>query len=156
MAEVNHRRGLSTLIATIILVGITVAASLVLYSLFTGIFGSYSQNIQCLASIDLVRPGGSASYAVVSMTVKNTGTIPIKEIKVQYVPEGQTALSDLTLTWDPAMGDSNPLSPGASASASAVITNNLPIAGKTYAFVIKVTGTGGQTYTVTASVACRS
>jgi len=159
LRRVNGRRSLSTLIATIILVAVTVAASLVLYSLFTGIFASYSQSIQCLVSINLVRPGGSASYAVLSITVKNTGSVPIKSISVQYVPEGQTSLSSISLTWDPSISDSSPLPPGSSASATAVLTTGtglppLPISGKTYTFVIKVTGTGGQTFTETLSVPC--
>ena len=156
MAEDSRRRGLSALIATIILIGITVVASLVLYSMFTGFFGSYSQNIQCLATVDLIRPGGSASYAVVTVTVKNTGSVPIKSISVQYVPEGQTNPSGLTLTWDPSISDSNPLPPGGSASATATITSNLPVAGKVYPFIIKITGTAGQTYTTVIGVTCRS
>jgi hypothetical protein len=161
VAGLNYRRSLSTLIATIILVAITVAASLVVYGLFTGVFSSYSQNIQCLVSINLVRPGGSASYAVVALTVKNTGSIPIKAITVQYVPEGQSSFSTLTLTWDPNISDTNPLPSGASASASAVITTGaglppLPISGKQYPFIVKVTGTGGQTFTETLTVTCGS
>jgi FlaG/FlaF family flagellin (archaellin) len=161
MAGFNYRRSLSTLIATIILVAITVAASLVIHGLFTGVFSSYSQNVQCLVSIDLIRPGGSASYAVVAVTVRNTGSVPIKAISVQYVPEGQTSLSSVSLTWDPNISDSNPLPPGASASASVVITTGagqppLPISGKTYTFIVKATGTGGQTFTETLSVTCGS
>jgi len=161
LREVNDRRSLSTLIATIILIAVTVAASLVVYALFTGVISTYTQSVQCLASIDLVRPGGSANYAVVAVTVKNTGSVPIKSISVQYVPEGQTSLSSISLTWDPSISDSNPLPPGASASATAVLTTGaslppLPISGKTYTFVIKVTGTGGQTFTETLSVTCGS
>jgi len=59
---------------------------------------------------------------------------------------------------DPNISDINLLPPGASASATMLFTTaaNLSIPGKSYPFIVKVTGIGGQNFTETLTVTCGS
>jgi flagellin-like protein/uncharacterized repeat protein (TIGR01451 family) len=149
------RKAVSPLLATIILIAITVAAGLVIYNLFFSTAGVASQNLQCMVSVDLIRPGGTATYAVIAISVKNSGSVPITGITVQWIPEGLTSLQSLTLSWNPSVSGTSPLAPGQTASASTTFTTaaNLPIVGKSYPFVVRVDG-AGQSSTTSLSVPC--
>jgi len=149
----NRRKAVSPLLATIILIAITIAAGLVIYNLFFSTAGAAGQTLQCLPEITLIRPGGSATYAIITISIKNTGNTPITGIAVQWIPEGQTSLQSLTLTWDPSVSSTNPLNPGQTASATTTVTTNLPVVGKNYPFVVKASGSG-QSFTTSLSVSC--
>lgn len=151
----KFRKAVSPLLATIILIAITVAAGLVIYNLFFSTSGVASQTVQIMPDIKVIRPGGTASYALITISIKNTGSVAISGITVQWYPEGGTNLTSLSLTWDPSVNSTSPLSPGTSTSASTTITTNMPIVGKSYPFIIKATGTNGATYTWSGSVVCQ-
>jgi flagellin-like protein/uncharacterized repeat protein (TIGR01451 family) len=148
------RKAVSPLLATIILIAITVAAGLVIYNLFFSTAGTASQTLQCMVDVDLIRPGGTASYAIIAISVKNSGSVPITGITVQWIPEGQTTFQSLSLTWSPSISSSAPLNPGQTASASTTVTTNLPIVGKSYPFVVQISG-AGQSFTTSSSVICQ-
>jgi len=160
MRRKRVKRGVSPLLATIILIAITVAAGLVIYNLFFSTSSTVTQSLQIIADIDLIRPGGTASYVVLTITVKNTGTLAISSISVSYVPEGSTTATSITLTWSPSISSTSPLSPGTTASASLVATTStagfstLPVVGKVYVFIISVTAVNSQTATFQQSAPC--
>ena len=86
-------RGVSPLIATIILMAITVGAGLVIYNLFFGTAGTLSAqlNIQ-IVSVDIVK---TSSHTLVSATIKNTGNKPISSCTVTIYGDSGTATLNL-------------------------------------------------------------
>lgn len=74
------RRAVSPLLATIILIAITVAAGLVIYNVFFSTTGTMSSQLQVdVTSCDLIR---TDSKTLLSVTVKNTGNKPIVSCNV--------------------------------------------------------------------------
>jgi len=80
MKLVKSIRAVSPLIATILLIAITVAGGLVTYALFTSTAGVSSAKGQVsFESVDLVRTGGQLAFAA---TLKNAGNKPVENITV--------------------------------------------------------------------------
>jgi len=80
MKLVKNIKAVSPLIATIILIAITVAGGLVTYALFTSTAGVSSAKGQVsFESVDLVRTGEQLAFAA---TLKNGGNKPVKNITV--------------------------------------------------------------------------
>jgi len=89
------RKAVSPLLATIILIAITVAAGLVIYNLFFSTAGTISSqlNIQII-SVDIVK---TSTTTLVSATIKNTGNKPISSCHVYVYVDGTTTPVDLDL-----------------------------------------------------------
>jgi len=134
-SRMKSRKAVSPLLATIILIAITVAAGLVIYNVFFSTAGVTSSTLQVdIVSCDLVRTT-APSRAILSITVKNTGNRPITSCKV--------SIWDDTGTEKPSSGGkellSGTLAPGAFASASfteADIGTSFTV-GKSYSVKIK-------------------
>jgi len=143
--KMRARRGISPLIATIILIAITVAGGLLIYSMFlsTGsIWGAKGQ--VAVENVKLVKD--SSGSVLFSITLKNTGNKPVQSLTVKLA--GQ----DVGLT----LG--NPLQPGQSTS----FVGDAPqipggyIIGNSYTVAIEAVFTDGSTFADTLTVVCTS
>jgi flagellin-like protein len=139
-------KAISPIIATIILIAITVAFGLVVYGIATGVAGSASSNTQLsVIQATLVQPSsGSASF---SMTLKNSGSTPLNHLNVNV--QGLTGLTNSSLTMMP----QTTLSPGESISVMGTSTASCTV-GNTYVIQISATAGNGGSYSTSTSVAC--
>ncbi|MEM1793084.1 MAG: archaellin/type IV pilin N-terminal domain-containing protein [Thermofilaceae archaeon] len=139
------RRGISPLIATIILIAITVAGGLLIYSMFlsTGsIWGAKGQ--VAVENVKLVKD--SSGSVLFSITIKNTGNKPVESVSIKLA--GQDV--DFSLR--------NPLQPGQSTSYvgdAPAITGDY-IIGNSYTVAIEAVFTDGSTFADTLTVVCTS
>lgn len=141
------KRGISPLIATIILIAIALAGGLLVYTYMTSMTGVLSAKGQVsVEAIDLVKD--TEDNVVFSITVKNTGNKPIEELKVKLDNENEATFSGIS--------DSNPLQPGQSASYTNSSLSQSYTVGNSYNVIITAKFTDGSTYTTTVSVKCRS
>jgi flagellin-like protein len=134
----SSRKAISPLLATIILIAITIVGGLVVYSIFTSSAGTAgSQSSLQVVSDQLVVPtgGGSATWAI---TVKNQGNKPIQTMSVTLGTTTLTGCSSSGLV----------LITPASCSGTSTTINLAP--GQSIAGSTPVSGvTVGQTYSVT-------
>lgn len=140
------RRGISPLIATIILIAITVAGGLLIYSMFmsTGsIWGTKGQ--VSIENIKLVKDtAGSVTF---SITIKNTGNKPVQSLEVKLAGE------------DVNIALSGALQPGQSTAyvgAAPQLSQGEYVIGNSYTVTIKATFTDGSVFTDTMTVVCTS
>jgi flagellin-like protein len=143
-AIAKRSRGISPLIATIILIAITVVGGLLVYSIFTST--SNTMSAKALVSVeaaDLVM-SSDGQQVQFSIVIKNTGNKPIKELKVKLASEDEATV---TL---PVGG----LQPGQSVAYSAEVGKGY-VVGNTYTVVIKATFSDSSTFVTTAGVMCR-
>jgi flagellin-like protein len=89
-------RAISPLIATLLLIAIAVAASVITYSWVMSMIGSQSQQAQTQVRIDLVN--WDLTNNKVTVTVRNTGSVPatVEEISVRKNLAGQSWYTDVT------------------------------------------------------------
>ena len=136
------KRGISPLLATIILISITVGAGLVIYNLFFSTAGTLSSqlNIQ-VVSIDIVK---TSSQTLVSATIKNTGNIPITQCTVTIYGDSGTATLDI-----------GSIEVGQTKSASAQNPAGFSVTvGKSYPVEIYVKASDDSTLDKSLSVTC--
>ncbi|MEM0235624.1 archaellin/type IV pilin N-terminal domain-containing protein [Thermofilum sp.] len=139
------RRGISPLIATIILIAITVAGGLLIYSMFlsTGsIWGAKGQ--VAVENVKLVKD--SSGSVLFSITLKNTGNKPVQSLTVKLA--GQKVDWNFTGT----------LQPGQSTSFvgdAPAITGDY-IIGNSYTVAIEAEFTDKSTFADTLTVVCTS
>ncbi len=128
----KNKRGISPLIATIILISITVAVGLTVYALTSSMVGTMSSTLDIqIQSIDIVKAG---SNTLVAATIKNSGNIQITTCSVTITGDSGTA----TLT----LGS---IGPGKAASASLSNPSGLSVTiGNAYPVSISVTATGSS------------
>jgi len=143
-----RRKGISPLIATIILIAICVAGGLLIYTVFFSTTGTITAKGQLtVEAIDLVKQtDGAAAFTI---TIKNSGNKPITDAKGLNVTLGGV---DYPVTLP-----TNGLQPGQ--STSFLKTFSAPadfVVGNTYTVVIKAKFDDGSTFTTTTSVQCRS
>jgi flagellin-like protein len=78
--DLNVRRAVSPLLATLILIAIVVSAGLVVYGIVSGWTGIFGANLKVQAvSVDLVKAGDKA---LLSVSIKNVGNKPLAGIVV--------------------------------------------------------------------------
>ncbi len=133
--------GVSPLLATIILIAITVAAGLVIYNLFFSAVGTLSTqlNIQVI-SLDIIK---TSSQTLISVTIKNSGNKPISSCTVTVY--GDSGMATLNL---------GSIDVGQTRSGSTVNPSGFSVtAGKTYPVRIRVTAADGSTLDKSLSVA---
>lgn len=128
----GDRRGISPLIATIILISITIAVGLTVYALVSNMVGIMSSTLDIhIQSINVVKAG---SNTLVAVTIKNSGNIQITTCAVTVTGDSGTA----TLT----LGS---IGPGKAASASLSNPAGLSVTvGNAYPVSISVTATGSS------------
>ena len=171
MRAVNDRRGISPLIATIILISICVAGGLMIYSVFFSTSGTLTAKGELtVESIDLVKD--TEGNIVFTITIKNTGNKPIHASDanrlVITLGTSDTIKLNGTMT-QPSTGNPYPnagnLQPGQSISVDAYYTvtgdndddiSGDYVVGNSYNVVIQAKFSDGSTFTTTTSVKCRS
>jgi flagellin-like protein len=143
-AIAKRSRAISPLIATIILIAITVVGGLLVYSIFTSTSNTMSAKaLVSVETVDLVKDtGGNANFSIV---IKNTGNKPINTLKVQLASE-----SEATVTLP-----GGKLQPGQSVAYSAPSLSGSYTVGNSYIVVIKATFEDGSTFVTTTGVMCR-
>jgi len=137
------KRGVSPLLATIILIAITVAAGLVIYNLFFSTAGTASAqlNIQ-VQSIDVVK---TSSTILVSATIKNSGNKPIQTCTV-------TVYGDYSGTATLNLGA---IDVGQTKSQSAANPSGFSVTvGKSYPVTISVMASDGSRLDKSLTVTC--
>lgn len=139
---IRCRRAISPLLATIMLIAITLAGGLLLYNFFfstAGVLGS-SVNIQ-VVSVDVVK---TPTTTLVSVTLKNTGNKPITSCTVQVWGDSGTATLNL-----------GAMEPGQTKSATLPNPSGLSVTtGKTYPVQIRAEAADGSTLDQTITVTC--
>ncbi|MEM2612622.1 MAG: archaellin/type IV pilin N-terminal domain-containing protein [Nitrososphaerota archaeon] len=142
----RFRRAVSPIIATIILIAITVAAGLLIYTIFHSTAGTLSTQVQVeLTSCDLV---ASDSNALFSVTIKNSGNKALREIKV-------TLHITPTVKWE-IEGTNLEVNPGEywSDSSSTPPQGATLTPGKSYPAEIYVEAVDGSTFHKALSITC--
>jgi flagellin-like protein len=151
----SSRKAISPLLATIILIAITIVGGLVVYSIFTSSAGAAgSQSSVQVVSAQLVVPTGSAQ-ATFAITVKNSGNKPINNLQISGIQTGTTlcgtgGTNPSLVTSASSCAPAITLAPGQSAAGTMTITlpgNPQIIVGKTYQYVITATFVDGSTST---------
>jgi len=142
------RKGISPLIATIILIAICVAGGLLVYTIFFSTSGTISAKGQLtVEAVDLVKQtDGAAAFTI---TIKNSGNKPITGAHCLNV-----TLKGVEYEVFPSGGN---LQPGQ--STSFLKNFDAPAAfvvGNAYTVVINAKFADGSTFTATTSVQCRS
>ena len=161
----RKHRGISPILATIILIVITVVVGAMLYGFVTGFFSSTATSMNANVETSLVIPSGSTA-ATWSVTIKNAGTVGIKSMTVDLY-SGNTLLS--SISYSPA----SPLAPSqevtisqvgsaVSPSGASLLTPNQAlnstsiIAGQSYSYQIILNFANGASKTITGSVTASS
>jgi len=142
-------KAISPLVATLVLIGISVVGGLVVHGLFFSTAGTMgAKGVISVEAMDLVRQtDGTVTF---SITVKNSGNKPATEINVKINGENPVAVSV------PANG----LQPG---QQTILIMDNDGFGGLTQTYivgnscfvVVTATFSDGSTYATTTSVQCR-
>ena len=127
-------KAISPLIATLILIAITIVGGVVVYRLFFSAGGAISSNVHAVISDASV-----SSAAGLTITVKNDGSVGITVTAISISGAAATGVS-------PALGGT--IAPGGSLAYTAT---NAATAGTTYNIRVTVSGTG-TTGTFTTSL----
>lgn len=143
------RKAISPLIATIILIAITVVGGLLIYSVFYSTSGTLGAKGQIsVEAVDLVKQtDGTTTF---SITAKNTGNKPAVSLTVKLADE---ASQNLKVAGNNIAND-NPLQPGQSATLI-YEPAGVYIVGNSYNVVIEAKFSDGSMFTTTTSVMCR-
>jgi len=161
----RKHRGISPILATIILIVITVVVGAMLYGFVTGFFSSSATSMNANVEPSLVIPSGS-SVATWSVTVKDAGTVGIKSMTVDLY-SGNTLLSSISYS------PSTPISPGQevtlseignaiSPSGASLLTPNQAlnstyiVSGQSYSYQVILTFANGANKVISGSVTASS
>jgi flagellin-like protein len=136
------RKAVSPLLATIILIAITVAAGLVIYNVFFSTAGTMSQQLNVQpTSVDIVKAG---TITLVSATIKNTGNKPITSCNVTVWGDSGTATLSL-----------GALDVGQSKSTSTTNPSDFSVTvGKAYPVKVDAAASDGSTFSKSFTVTC--
>jgi flagellin-like protein len=143
----RDRKALSPLIATILVIGITVAVAGTLYGYTTGVFGAVGAKGQLsIETADLVRD--TAGNAIFTATIKNVGTKPANAVYITLDGETEQTVNLPGGTLQPGQTVSVVYRSGAELTQTYT-------AGNTYTITLRATFTDGSTFSATTSVQCR-
>jgi len=143
-----RRKAISPIIATIILIVITVVAGAFLYVYATGMLHSgAASEVANVQSASLVVPGGTGA-GTLTVTISNGGTVTITSVNVTNFA-GQALSTPVPLI-------TTPIAPGQSASgtltSSQIAGLKNVVAGESYELQLQVQYANGQTQVITTSV----
>jgi len=150
----TSKKAISPLLATIILIAITVVGGLVVYSVFSSSAATAgSKPLVTITSTQLVvTSGGTTTF---SLTMKNDGSKPVTGIT--YTLQGCTGACTVpALQFNgAAVSATNPLGPGQTAAASGSPTATYTI-GNSYSVTVTATFSDGSTFNYLSSVSASS
>ena len=142
----KHKRGISPLIATIILLAICIAGGALIYSIFFSTANTLNATGQLtVQTSSLIKD--TEGHTVFTMTIKNVGNKPFTSLSVTLAEESQSAIGTVTPT--------TPLQPGQSVSyIPTTLDGSNYIIGNSYNVIISATTTDGSDVTQAVSVTC--
>ena len=147
MLSSKRRKGISTLLAVIITIGIVVALGAFLFAWSTGLFRTGSAVAEItVTDVSVVKTSGASPDASFSITIKNTGTVTATSITVTEASGTLKDTNGAVLS----VSFSN-LAAGKSNSTTVPLDPSTVNVGKTYLFNIKVTFADGSTKTFSVS-----
>jgi flagellin-like protein len=142
------RAAISEIIATILVVAMTIIAAGVLYTFFTSTATKAEVTTQIQVSAAIAVPSGSGQGTVV-VTVMNSGSVALTGLSLSG------SVIPASVTWSPAPSANNPIPPGGGTSTVVFPTKISVTSGVGYAIVVVATfangATSSQVVTVTAS-----
>jgi len=160
----HRRKGISPIIATIILIVITVAIGGLLYAYVGGMFGSMSTSQDVNIQPSLTIPAG-ASTGTWTVSVKNTGSVAITGMQATLYNSSNKAIAQITggsLASSSSSSSSSVISgtftastvsPGQTVSGTAMsIPSSSVIAGTSYNYQLVVQFANGVQKTYTGAV----
>jgi len=140
----RRTKAISPLIATILLITITIFAALVVYRIYTSILASQSRslNVQVVSGF-IFRL--SNLNTIVSINIKNSGTVAISSCQATFYGDGSVSYQL----------DVGAMLPGQTKNATTLVTGGqLPVTvGNSYPVVIYAAG-GNDTFSVASTMAC--
>ncbi|MEM2855729.1 MAG: type IV pilin [Candidatus Nitrosocaldaceae archaeon] len=131
----RQKRGVSPVLATMIMVGVTVAVGLGVASYTMGLFGNLSKS----ANIKIISTDLVASSRQLSLTLDNSGGATVQLTKVTTVIGTNSYSATSTLS----------IGPSSSASTTLTFSSATFTAGKTYTFTLEFSN--GSTLTITTT-----
>jgi len=140
----RQKRGISPLIATIILIAICVAGGALIYSIFFSTTSTLNATGQLnIQSMNLIKDtNGNANFA---LTIKNVGNKPFTSISIKLAQENPVTIDSIKTT--------TPLQPGQTTSYTTNLTEAYDI-GNNYNIIIEAQTTDGSKIAQAASVMC--
>lgn len=144
-----RRRAISEIIATILVVSMTVIAMGVLYSYFNSTVSKAEATAQVQVSANLAVPNGQGEGTIV-VTVVNSGSIALTGLTVSglIVPSN--------VVWNPAPAPRSPVPPGGGTSTAVFPTGTSVTAGVGYTMVVTATFANGATQSQVVTVTATS
>jgi len=139
----KQRRAISTIIATIIVVAMTIVAAGLLYTYFTTTASRAQNTAQIQVSASIAVPGGQGTGTAV-VTVTNSGSLALTGLSIS----GPIVPASVTWNPDPA---SAPLAPGVSTSTNFQTASSVT-SGVEYTITIVATFANGATQTQVVTV----
>ena len=157
----HKRKGISPIIATIILIVITVAVGGLLYAYVGGMFGSMSTSQDVNIQNSLTMPAG-ASTGTWTVSVKNTGSVAITNMTavlysssgspVAVVYAGSHPIISVPAGTPSGTFTASTVSPGQTVSGTAMSIPSSVIAGTSYNYQLVVQFANGVQKTYTGAV----
>jgi len=158
----HRRKGISPIIATIILIVITVAVGGLLYAYVGGMFGSMSTSQDVNIQNSLTMPAG-ASTGTWTVSVKNTGSVAITNMTAVLYSSSGKAIAVIYAGSHPMLTvpagipsgtyTASTVSPGQTVSGTAMsIPSSSVIAGTSYNYQLVVQFANGVQKTYTGAV----
>jgi len=142
-------KAISPLVATLILIMLCIVAAFLVYICFFNTADTFSSKDQVMIeAVDLVIQ--TDGYVTFSITVKNTGNKPVKELTVQLGSEDPIDFPDVS--------ESSPLQPGRTTMCVLTSGDELEknyVGGNSYIVCIEATFTDGSTFSYATSIRCR-
>jgi len=142
-------KSISSLIAVIILIAITVAGGLLVFALMTSTLTNSNQRTQVsFESLSLYRSTGEPEV-LFAATIKNTGNRPIKQLTVKVHDEPDYPV--------PSVNASMPLETGRTVGVTLTppkIHSERYVVGNAYSVTVKAEAVDGSTFSTVASVKC--
>jgi flagellin-like protein len=162
----HTRKAISPIIATIILIVITVAIGGLLYAYVSGMFGSMSTSQDVNIQNTLTIPPG-ASYGSWTVSVKDTGTVAITNMTavlysssgspIAVIYAGSHPMLSVSSSVPSGTFTSSTVSPGQTVSGSVLnIPSSSVIAGSSYNYQLVVQFANGVQKTYTGAVTAES
>jgi len=145
----KSRGAISSIIAVIILIAITVAGGLLVFALMTSTLTGSNQKTQVnFESLSLCR-STDMPEVLFAATLKNTGNRPVKLLIIHFSNE-----SDYTV---PSVTDSTPLDPGRTVGVTLTppqIHSGWYVVGNAYSTTVRAEASEGSTFSAVANVKC--
>ena len=141
IAAFKRKRGISPLIATIILISICVAGGLLIYNVFFSTGSTITAKGQVeITNAELIKSSGTTTFTI---TVKNTGNKPVSHLTIKLQGETNEIVDgDITLE------------PGQSYSTSTSSLSGTYTVGNEYTVTVTASFSDGSSFSDSIKVKC--